>query len=65
MFECQSLPLYLAIFIILFDRIPRLVHVNVLSCEHTCATNQHYKAFQYFIVTAIKTYDNEADLMLI
>ena len=42
----------------------RLVHVSVLSCEHTCTTTQHYNAFQCFIVTAMKTRGNKADLIL-
>ena len=41
-----------------------LVHANVLSCEHTCTTTQHYNAFQRFIVTAMKTNGNKADLIL-
>ena len=41
-----------------------LVHVSVLSCEHTCTTTQHYNASQCFIVTAMKTHDNIADLIL-
>ena len=27
-----------------------LVHVSVLSSEHTCTTNQHYHAFQYVLL---------------
>ena len=38
--------------------------MSVLSCEQTYATTQHYKAFQCFIVTAMKTHDNKADLIL-
>ena len=42
----------------------RLVHVSVLSCEHICTTTQHYNAFQCFIVSAMKTHGNKADLIL-
>ena len=38
--------------------------MSLLSCEHTCTTIQHYNAFQCFIVTAIKTHGNKADLIL-
>ena len=38
--------------------------MSVLSCEHTCTTIQHYNAFQCFIVTAMKTHDNKAELIL-
>ena len=40
----------------------RLVHVSVLSCEHSCTMTQHCKAFQCFIVIAMKTGGNNADL---
>ena len=39
------------------------MHVSVLSCEHTCTTTQHYNAFQCFVVTAMKTHGNKADLI--
>ena len=39
------------------------MHVSVLSCEHTCTTAQRYNAFQCFIVTAMKTHDNKADII--
>jgi len=42
----------------------RLVQVSVLSCEHNCTTTQHYNAFQCFIVIAMKTHCNKADLIL-
>ena len=42
----------------------RLVHVSELSCEHTYTTTQHYNAFKCFIVSAIKTHGNKADLIL-
>ena len=31
-----------------------LVHVSVLSCEHTCTSTQHYNVFQCFTVTAVQ-----------
>ena len=37
---------------------------HFMSCKHTCSTTQHYNAFRCFIVTAMKTHDNKADLML-
>ena len=42
-----------------------LVHVSVLSCEHTYTTTQHDNAFQCFIVTTTKTHKyNKADLIV-
>jgi len=34
------------------------------SCEHTCTKTRHYNAFRCFIVTAIKTLQNKADLII-
>ena len=59
--------IYLCIYLIKNSSIcyhNRLVHVNILSCEHTCTTTQHYNAFQSFIVTAMKTHDDKADIVL-
>jgi len=39
------------------------VHVSISSCEDICTTTQHYNAFQYFIVTAIKTHGYKVDLI--
>ena len=40
------------------------MYVSVLSCEHTCTMTQHYKEFQCFIITAMKTLGNKADIIL-
>ena len=42
----------------------RLVHVSVLSREHTCTTIHHYNAFKCFTVTAMKTRGNKAELII-
>ena len=34
-----------------------------MSCEHTCTITQHYNTIQCFIVTAMKTHGNKADLV--
>ena len=41
-----------------------LVHMSALPYEHTCTMTQHYNAFHCFIVTALKTHANKADLIL-
>jgi len=56
--------IYLFIYLFITFYHSQLVHVSVLSCEHTCTTSQHYNAFQCFIVTAMKTHGDKTDLNL-
>ena len=58
--DCRYLFIYL--FITFYHS--QLVHVSVLSGEHTCTTSQHYNAFQCVIVTAMKTHGDKTDLNL-
>jgi len=39
--------------------------VSVLPCEHTYREAQHYKALQYFVVTAMKIHGNKSDRILL